>query len=534
MSKNNLPLNQIISLNDNKDDLFEQKIKENEKIFENLDKNKNINNSQIKDNKESKIQKIVNEEKIKTFLNEKNNDKNIINKNLNKSDMNIKPEEKIISKKNIKNKIFNNNTNTKVLNENITKKQFSKKIIEKNNFKKINNYNSVKAKLKNKNRMENNDKKIIKDNVDLNLYTQYISLYSENNKKLNNSFEKRLRKRNETNITKSGDKSGDKSRDKSSEKFNILYNKFLEDEKKKNENIEKMRKEKEEQEKRLYIYKPRINLKSQELIANKRECKEDFYTRQKKLMEKYKKKDEELKERIEKEKEDLIKNSVLYQKYMKNKEKNKDNYKNIKSKLFDWEEKYKTINKSSKNSTLEKEGSDTEKDKAIYKIKVNRNINRIINRLYKADIEKRKQNLEILNEIYTPSFQPMLLDDKNITYLSRIKSKDNNIKNSHRSTQNINPKNKVNLNNDGENENEYEYNYDSNSSININNLLRNRLFGKVKKKERYRSAIKFNVINGNDNYEINYNNVYDENNNKKLYKHPKASHSFIRQNKYKI
>ena len=143
-------------------------------------------------------------------------------------------------------------------------------------------------------------------------------------KKNNNSMAKRSfiqnKKRNEINDSKSGNKSKDtsrdkskdisrdisrdKSRDKSAERFNIIYNKFIEDEKKKLDNIEKLKKRKEEEEKRIYLYKPIINLKSKELVAKNRENNEDFYTRQKKLLEEYKKNNDLLREKIiQKEKE---------------------------------------------------------------------------------------------------------------------------------------------------------------------------------------------------------------------------------------
>jgi hypothetical protein len=68
---------------------------------------------------------------------------------------------------------------------------------KKNNFKKINNHNQPKKRSQPKNKYESqnnnpqkHNSKIIKDNVDLNLYTQYTSLYSSNNKRINNSLRK--------------------------------------------------------------------------------------------------------------------------------------------------------------------------------------------------------------------------------------------------------------------------------------------------------------------------------------------------------
>ena len=488
MSTNIQTLSKNISLNDNTDELLEQKIKENEKIFENLDISKN-ENSQLKENNElesNEFNKII----VNENINEKNENENISNE--------------------IKNIDINNN------NHNQPKKQTQ---------------NSNKYETQNNN-PRNHNRKIIKDNVDLNLYTQYTSLYSSNKKRINNSLRKRNinNTKNEKNISKSQDKSldksQDKSRDKSAEKFKITYDKFLENEKKRKENLEKMKRKKEEEMKRIYVYKPRINEKSKEIIAKKKENKEDFYTRQIKLMEQYKRNEDNLREKIRKEKDNTIKNSVFSQKYLTN----KDKYKNVKSRLFDWEEKQKSIiNNSSKKNTIEKEDTDSENNKTTYVIKVNRNINKVINRLYKNDLEKRKYNLEILNEIYTPSFQPTLFENKNITNRMKSLKIDDKMKNKNRST--INIKSNIDLDNDMEEEEEKVVE----KIDNITSLLRNRLFSKVKKKEGYRSAIKFDVINDENIYEIkNENNNYRDNQ-QEFYKHPKASSSFVKQSKkYKI
>ena len=573
MSTNIQTLNKNISLNDNTDELLEQKIKENEKIFENLDISKN-ENSQLKENNElesNEFNKII----VNENINEKNENENISNeiKNIDinnkiedKNEINIKDYEKLKPKENKKNKdiieLIKSKTDNSITGANKDKSNITNKINEKNkisknkknaknpksmnekkknNLKKINNnnHNQPKKQTQNSNKYEtqinnprNHNRKIIKDNVDLNLYTQYTSLYSSNKKRINNSLRKRNinNTKNEKNISKSQDKSldksQDKSRDKSAEKFKITYDKFLENEKKRKENLEKMKRKKEEEMKRIYVYKPRINEKSKEIIAKKKENKEDFYTRQKKLMEQYKRNEDNLREKIRKEKDNTIKNSVFSQKYLTN----KDKYKNVKSRLFDWEEKQKSIiNNSSKKNTIEKEDTDSENNKTTYVIKVNRNINKVINRLYKNDLEKRKYNLEILNEIYTPSFQPTLFENKNITNRMKSLKIDDKMKNKNRSTINIKPN--IDLDNDMEEEEEKVVE----KIDNITSLLRNRLFSKVKKKEGYRSAIKFDVINDENIYEIkNENNNYRDNQ-QEFYKHPKASSSFVKQSKkYKI
>ena len=188
----------------------------------------------------------------------------------------------------------------------------------------------------------------------------------------------RSKKLSGINNSETQNKSRDKSKDKNEEKFKLLYNKFLEDEKKKQKSIERMKEKKEEEEKKLYVFQPIINKKSKELTAKSKENQKDFYIRQKELLEQYKKNEELLREKIMKEKDDKIKNSIFPKKIINNRYKNNDLYRNIKSRLFDWEEKQKNIIKNSnKEDFSDKEESDSKNNKIEYKIRVNRNINRI-------------------------------------------------------------------------------------------------------------------------------------------------------------
>ena len=546
MSKNLQTLNEVIKSDDNNECvLLEQKIIENGNSQENIVINKSNCNSEKKQNKENgnndSNKKIVIESSNEKTLNDIDTSENI-NKNGLIEEIIIQSPEKIISKENTKNKenselliikndisyrsslnnpsSITNKTNEKTI---YTKKgkyksidnQLSKHEKEINNNKKMSNI--PKRKLQNKNK--------IRINNDLNYNTQnntsgQISSY----RKLNNSMEKRKRKNNmESNNEKSHDKSHDKIiKDKNLEKFNLVYKKFEENEKKKLDKIEKMKKKIEEQNKMIYIYKPRINLKSREILAKKIENEKDFYERQKMIMEKYKKNDEILKEKIkkEKEKEEALKNM------------NKIRYSYVKSKLYDWEDKQKMTNKSNINDSIDKEDEASEKTNTIYKIKVNRNINNIVNRLYKNDLEKRKHNLEILNKIYAPSFKPTLFENWKSANKSKSINKDNNSNIIHKSL------NHIKINSSLENINYHEKRDKSNNMTDIDNvtdLLRNRLFSKNKNKERYRSEIKFNnVINEENIYEIRNGNKHNKNSKIKLYKNPKLSRSFVRQKKYQI
>ena len=546
MSKNLQTLNEVIKSDDNNECvLLEQKIIENGYSQENIVINKSNCNSEKKQNKENdnndSNKKIVIESSNEKTLNDIDTSENI-NKNGLIEEIIIRSPEKIISKENTKNKenselliikndisyrsslnnpsSITNKTNEKTI---YTKKgkyksidnQLSKHEKEINNNKKMSNI--PKRKLQNKNKIRiNND---LNYNTQNNTSGQIISY-----RKLNNSMEKRKRKNNmESNNEKSHDKSHDKIiKDKNLEKFNLVYKKFEENEKKKLDKIEKLKKKIEEQNKMIYIYKPRINLKSREILAKKKENEKDFYERQKMIMEKYKKNDEILKEKIkkEKEKEEALKNM------------NKIRYSYVKSKLYDWEDKQKMTNKININDSIDKEDESSEKTNTIYKIKVNRNINNIVNRLYKNDLEKRKHNLEILNKIYAPSFKPTLFENWKSANKSKSINKDNNSNIIHKSS------NHIKINSSLENINYHEKRDKSNNMTDIDNvtdLLRNRLFSKNKNKERYRSEIKFNnVINEENIYEIRNGNKHNKNSKIKLYKNPKLSRSFVRQKKYQI
>ena len=75
---------------------------------------------------------------------------------------------------------------------------------------------------------------------------------------------------------------------KSNETFLKTYERFKEMEKKQKEKIDYLKKMKEDKEKKICYFNPKINKKS-------RNIKEDFYSRQKKKKEEQKKKKENLK-----------------------------------------------------------------------------------------------------------------------------------------------------------------------------------------------------------------------------------------------
>ena len=539
MSNNFQFLNDLITFDDKTDDLLEEKIRENEAKIQALEKyNTSVKNSNLSKKSEN-LEKtpyfpskgpdnIINFNSEETFsLKEESNNSNFSNKNsIIKIEPIITPLKKEKEKINENNNSslstkLNNNTsnisninssNNKSLNLNMNisinsenkktsnnKGQENSKInskqenihsltIEKrrNARKKVSNFKS-----KNDGK-DTNDNNYLYDNIDQSLYYQYVTFLS-NEKNINKSAEKRSPHRNK--ISNNLNKSDSNSKDKSinDEKFSTTYQRFLDDDKKKKEKLEKMKKKKEEQDKKIYLYKPEINKKSKE-IASKN--KEDFYTRQKKLMEQKQKKE-----------------ALLHDKF--NKKEKDDKYKNRKksveetiNKLYEWESRRKEkINKKieKKEKEMEKE---IQKMKAInkksYKIKVKRNPNHAVNRLYKLDVAKRKVKQEILDQLFSPTFQPIVSQN-----LSQIKISTN--RNSYINKKDTIEENNTMISMGMKNPNVSSCNFlTTNHKENVSDdekvdqLIRDRVFSKIKKKARYQSAMKFNVVKNNNDF-VNYN-----------------------------
>ena len=208
------------------------------------------------------------------------------------------------------------------------------------------------------------------------------------------------------------------------------------------------------------------------------------------------------------------------------------------NKLYEWDIKRKEkirnkIKNKEKNLTINVQQK-PEINKKSYQITVNRNPNQIFNRLYKVDIAKRKQNQEILDQIYTPSFQPFLGDKS--TNLSKVnlhknikKEKDKNKNKSVNYFENHNISHYKNLQINNEDIQNTE-NYNIVAFTIINDLMRERVFSKMKNKSRYRSAIKFNVVRDENlnNYNFNYGTEYNDDNKLMKKKKKKTSSSYVR------
>ena len=574
-------LSNLITFDDKTDDILEQKIRENEaniQALENLDNIEENSNITKKDDNNGKESFISNKNSRdvshinKVLSNQETSSKNDGNDEIkmnNSSATPLKKEKKLkdnnSSSSNKVNITTTNISNTNNSNMNISINLDNKKSsngINGKHYKKDTNYCPVSEKRRNmKNKVTNfnqnnntikylNENSLFFDNIDQLLYYQYTALL-ENQRFLNKSAQKRqVHNYKKNNNDKMKTKNNSMNKDINDDKFSYLYKRFEEVEKKQNEKLAKLKKNQEEQDNKKYLYKPQINKKSIELTSKN---KDDFYTRQKKMMEEQKKKDALLREKVKKkEREEINKtNSLLTNHNMsrkfRDKKNNKERRKSVDetiNKLYEWDIKRKEkinnkIKNKEKNSTINVQQK-PEINKNSYKITVNRNPNQIFNRLYKVDIAKRKQNQEILNQIYTPSFQPFLGD--NNTNLSKVnlhknikKEKEKNKNKSVNYFENHNISHYKNLQTNNEDTlNTEDYNIVTIS--NINDLMRERVFSKMKNKPRYRSAIKLNVVKDDNFNDYNFKNETNYNDDNKLMKNnnKKTSSSYIRRIKRKI
>ena len=122
-----------------------------------------------------------------------------------------------------------------------------------------------------------------------------------------------------------------------SERFNQTYERFIQNQQRHKEKIEFLKKQKEEREKEIYYFSPKINKKSENI-------RDDFHTRQQKRLEEQQKKYEILKLKIrKKEEEDINRNNILTKNKTSNinkKRKLSDVSESI-NKLYEWDLKRK-------------------------------------------------------------------------------------------------------------------------------------------------------------------------------------------------
>ena len=199
--------------------------------------------------------------------------------------------------------------------------------------------------------------------------------------------------------------------------FNLTYERFIENETKKNEKLKKIKKRREKFENRIHPHQPRINQKSKSLTKS---ITDDFLVR----LEKYKKeqieKEEILKNNILKDEEDKINkhNYMFIHKKLKKRGLNDsvDKIYNDKiitesvNKLLDWDKKRKEkIEKKIKKLEIIEKFSHIPK---INKSKNSNNKDKIIKRIFDRLYDKNKYIFEFKKELLTqestPKFQSLL------------------------------------------------------------------------------------------------------------------------------
>ena len=237
--------------------------------------------------------------------------------------------------------------------------------------------------------------------------------------------------------------------------FNLTYERFIENETKKNERISKIKKRREKFERKIYPHQPRINQKSKSLTKS---ITDDFLVRLEKYQKKQIEREELLRKSILKDEFEKINKSnfLMIQKKLKKKYTNSSLDKTYNSKtitesinkLLDWDKKRKEkIENKIKRQDL------IEKNSHIPKINKSKNIpnekdiiKRIFDRLYysnKRIIGFKKET----KEESTPKFTSILTKTKsqsNIFYnLKKIISYPNQIQTENK---NINKKENHNIN----------------------------------------------------------------------------------------
>ena len=497
-----------------------------ESITDKINSNYNPSEKEITENKSNENNK-DNIDNLQTPQKEEksHDDENLTNKILNltgnnsSSSLNTESKKVISNNKKIEddaNISSNINSSTKtskeISNETLSKKK--DKSIKKIKPKKY--IQTSRCKEKNAIRIKNNnfDKKLNNKTISESLYYEFNTLcinknFIKDNK--GNTETKRNIKQNNKNLQ--------------NDKFDNTYRRMIDGQKKKKEKIDLLKKNKEDKEKNLCYNKPKINKKSLELASKN---KDDFYTRQKKLFEEKTKKEALLKEKFKKKEiEEINKNNILL---TRNKEKNKKKQERRKSmddvvkKIYKWDEKRKErlndkIKSREKDIKLNLKAK-PKINKNSYLITVHRNPNQIFNRLYIDDIIKRKENKELLEHIYTPSFRPNLVD-------SNYKNKKRNKYSSADKNSNIKTITYKTIGNYGEDKDENIYSENLGSDLDdfgsihddgeICDLIRAHVFRKQKNKKRYNTAenlhsnriksAKDNILNNNKNMEQSEDNL---------------------------
>ena len=208
-----------------------------------------------------------------------------------------------------------------------------------------------------------------------------------------------------------------------------MIERFEDDIKKREENLEIIKRQLRKDEKKIYTYKPKMSEGSKKYNDTN---EEDFFERQKNFYEKKAKKEEELRKVLKKKQEDEINENNILKK--KEEEKKKDPEKNkaeveksIKS-LYDWEEQRKKKIEQKKKEKTEKVENDYNyrpkiNGKSIKLAESNQLRQKQPNIFLRLSEEDKllKGKKQILEDMYTPSFKPMsyVPPNMNLDYLKK-------------------------------------------------------------------------------------------------------------------
>jgi len=439
----NADSNKNLNIQYNKDELINKRIvnnvyneykkeEKNSKKAKNKRKNKNLVKSNSMDFLEIDKKKMINEDNSDTtfsnfYKKTKKNKKHYLNKSIDynihrriNNDNNIIVNDRV----NIYQRIFD----TKMKNILESAKRDSKLKSNYNFYisqKRLNNYINNQEMFSDEALKEKLNKK--RNFVNSNINNSNINIYHNKNK---DSLEEDLLSIKSKKSKGKRKNSLNTSMSNRSERFNQTYERFLENQIKHKEKIEFLKKQKEEREKEIYYFSPKINKKSEKI-------KDDFHTRQQKRLEEQQKKYEILKLKIrKKEEEDINRNNILTKNKtsdMNKKRKLSDVSASI-NKLYEWDDKRKKRLQARQKSVDElrkKEYSHKPKiDKNSKKIMLNLQkylyfkgndidngvrtghyINASIkegafDKLYKDELIKRTERQKALAQIYSPKFSP--------------------------------------------------------------------------------------------------------------------------------
>ena len=476
------------------DESLREKISENEEKVKKLfkfktgtkNKKSNKTNSKVKKGniyKKSKINKLPKNaslKKINSFKENKENQKNYINleltpiikSNINSSTITYNKLDSYIKPK-VKNPVVKshyNNNKKSFEKENKYKPKIKIKYKELDSFININN-SKAKITTTSENKIISNKIKKIKNRANsiCNRTDREVIKYSlikknsffNNIDTLSTSTSRILLNQK---ISSNSNKSFD---------FNLTYERFIENESKKNERLSKIKKKREKFENKIYPHQPRINQKSKSITKS---IKDGFLIRLEKYQKKQIEREELLRKSILKDEFEKVNktNFLMIQKKLKKKNTNVSMDKTYNSKtitesinkLLDWEKKRKEKieNEIKKQDLIEKNGHipKINKSKNIPNPNEKDIIKRIFDRLYYSNrrIIGFKKEIKEITEESTPKFTAKLSKTKSqpnifcnlkkiISYPNEIESENkNNYKNENKKEKhNININIEENINN---------------------------------------------------------------------------------------